>query len=101
MWDFPFPLPHVKLLLGHETVECYKQLKATTAAMPHCHSPNVIPSFPSSQVAGSPVFQLQVLPLTAVDIDTQREVTINGEEGQGGGALMISHEHLRGRLGMR
>ena len=40
--------------------------------------------------------QLQILPLSAVDIDTQREVTINGKEGQGAGALMISHEHLGG-----
>lgn len=80
--------------------------KSEKPQLPWCHSaltlssPQTSPHLPpSSQVAGTPVFQLQILPLAAVDIDTQREVTINRKERQGGWALMISHEHLGGRKG--
>lgn len=80
-----------------------KKFKASTALMPlstHPVIPQTSPHLPpSSQVAGTPVFQLQILPLAAVDIDTQREVTINRKERQGGWALMISHEHLGGGKG--
>lgn len=80
-----------------------KKFKASTALMSlstHPVIPQTSPHLPpSSQVAGTPVFQLQILPLAAVDIDTQREVTINRKERQGGWALMISHEHLGGRKG--
>ena len=80
-----------------------KELKASTALMPlstHLVIPQTSPHLPpSSQVAGTPVFQLQILPLAAVDVDAQREVTINRKERQGGWALMISHEHLGGRKG--
>lgn len=80
-----------------------KKWKASTALMPlstHPVIPQTSPHLPpSSQVAGTPVFQLQILPLAAVDVDAQREVTINRKERQGGWALMISHEHLGRRKG--
>ena len=81
----------------------YRWVMTSTALMPlgtHPVIPQTSPHLPpSSQVAGTPVFQLQILPLAAVDIDAQREVTINRKERQGGWALMISHQHLGGRKG--
>ena len=99
-----FPVPHVKIIVG--SWNSWMLQKSEKPQLPWCHSGThlVIPQTslhlpPSSQVAGTPVFQLQILPLAAIDIDTQREVTINRKERQGGWALMISHEHLGGRKG--